>query len=147
MMKRLLASVLIAMGAATPLLAQEPAPPLPRCEPSSLSAQEATYEGYDYTMTGEGFAYYERRHIDGDRWEFIIDHCPSRNRLTVALNGVGVAGNVQHINDVSGVVLDAIQGERAYTLRDLARLDYPHGARGAVTTAPTQGCVCTDMGY
>lgn len=145
MRNRLIALVLVA-GIGAPVLAQAQVAPMPRCEAASLSAEEANFEGYDYTLTGDGFAYYERRHIGGDRWEFIVEHCPTRERLQVALEGRGVTGDQQRINDLLAPILEAIQGPTAHTLQDLRAIALTAGGGARLAVADESSCVCRMWG-
>lgn len=132
---------------AAPVHLQAQVAPMPRCDIAALSAEEAAFEGYDYTLTGDGFAHYERRRIGGSRWEFILEHCPTRQRLTVFLEGYGVEANQQRINEVLAPVLDAIRSERSYTLRDLRQIALAEGASAAVGEEGNTSCVCAVIGF
>jgi hypothetical protein len=122
-------------------------PPLPRCELRSLSSEEAAFSGYDYVMFGDGFAYYERRALDGTRWEYILEHCPTRDRLTVGIDWQGAGEDQQRINDVTGPLHEAITSDRRYTLQDLRDIARAAGAEASVDRTQGTSCVCADMGY
>jgi hypothetical protein len=142
-----LALAICLAGSAAAINVQAQVAPMPRCDTTALSAEEATFEGYDFTLVGDGFAYYERRRIGGGRWEFILEHCPTRQRLTVFLEGNGVEANQQRFNEVLAPVLEAIRSERSYTLRDLRQIALAEGASAAVGEEGNTSCVCAVIGF
>lgn len=122
-------------------------PEAPHCERADLSAAEAAYAGYSFSMTGEGFVIYDRRLIAGGRWEYILEHCPTRERLVVAVEGDSEAEIRQRFYDVTGPILAAIESDRAFTLRDLRRLATDQGGEATLGIGNEQSCVCAAIGY
>jgi len=117
------------------------------CERADLSAAEAAYAGYSFTMTGEGFVIYDRSLIEGGRWEYILEHCPTRERLVVAVEGESEADIRQRFYDVTGPILAAIESDEAYTLQDLRRIAMEQGVETTLGIAGEQSCVCAAIGY
>ncbi len=147
-MRSLLTSALTVAALAAASTATALAPPLPRCERAGLSQEEAVFDGYDYVMFGDGFTYYERWLTDGGRWEFIMEHCPTRERLSVIVEASDATDNRQRINDVTGPILDAMRSTRSYTLRDLQHSVREQGiADATVGMTNSTSCVCAAMGY
>ncbi|MDF0602068.1 hypothetical protein P1J78_15100 [Psychromarinibacter sp. C21-152] len=138
-------AILAAGALACPANALTPA--MPQCSRAELAPQETGYEGYAYSIAGNGFVSYERRLLGGGRWEFILEHCPSRQRLTVFVTGGDESLNRQSLYNAIAPVLAASESEKAYTLQDLGRLARDAGAEAGVARAGYLSCVCAQLGY
>ena len=130
---------------ATPAVSLTPA--MPQCTRAELNAEEVRYEGYAYTIAANDFVFYERRLLDGGRWEFIYEHCPSLTRLTIVVTGNDEADNRQRLHDAMVPLLEASESEKTYTLRDLRRLAQQEGAKADISTTDAPSCVCSQLGY
>lgn len=139
----------IALGAvamaALPTAGAALPPPLPPCAFETLDPQEAYRDWYHFYRQGADFVVYSW--FDGDRHvlDFVVEHCPSRNRMTAEVDWP--ANRDAPASETPTRVGDAIDAAFAapetYSLRDLARIARDAGAaRARVSRVDFESCAC-----
>jgi len=126
---------LAALAAAAPAVAQM------TCTPAQRAPAEAWRGDYIYWIVHRDVVSYAGPDQGGTRWEFVTEHCPSRQR-TVARVAIGDDAARMRIAQVRG---DAEAGAAVYSLRSLARRLRAEGAQADVVSVDYTSCACAGL--
>lgn len=115
----------------------------PDCFGSALAAQEAGQGEYNVLSYPNGLVLYRRA---GDPWgvEVVLEHCPSRDRVSATLFPVPDAEAVEahEAQALEDIFINALDSARTYTFSDLALLAREAGANIWQGRVSYQSCAC-----
>ena len=119
-------------------------PPLPDCSGALLAPQEAAMGDYNPLTYSGGMVLYQR-YIDAaqDRFELVVEHCPSRDRMAAEflLDESFEAGWARI--DVFWAQLDAAFADsQVHTFADLVNMAREAGGEGRVSRVDWESCAC-----
>lgn len=115
----------------------------PDCFGGALAVQEAGQGDYNVLGYPGGLVFYQR---NGDPWgvELVVEHCPSRDRVTATLYPVPDAESVDpaEARALADRFLAALDSTETYTFGDLARLAGDAGANVWQGRVDYLSCAC-----
>lgn len=120
------------------------APPLPECAGAMLAPQEAAWSDYDpFRWTGDIVAYTRIGGPRGTLYQYVVEHCPSRNRME-ALLPIPADPDAEwvDINAYGDWLQGALSSAEVYTLADLANAARGFGGEARTARAGYESCGC-----
>jgi hypothetical protein len=145
-MMRLWGLTLCGILAGAPVLAMSPV--LPACAGAALVAGERGWSDYDPFGWGGGIVAYTRTGGEGGAlYQFVIEHCPSRQRAEAVFAIPQDPDDLwEDINAYNRWLYDAFTSADSYSLRDLARAARGFGGQADVRRVTYTSCGCALRG-
>jgi hypothetical protein len=111
------------------------------CAPAQRAAAEGWRGDYTWWIVHRDVVSYSGPDRTGARWEFVTEHCPSRQRMIADVP----FGDMDARDRIARARGDAEAGEAVFSLRSLARHLRAQGARAEVVTVDYESCACAGL--